>query len=140
MSALDQTSHAADRVRSELLDTLHELDRRRRSATDLRHQVQTHKTTVMGLGAAAGVGLVGIVTALLMRRRHRRIEMSTRIRAFRRAWEHPNRIATRAKDRPLPTELGRKVLMAVLVTAATRFARLGVDRVFTRATAPRRLA
>jgi len=122
--ARKQTERMADRLREEFLTTLKELDRRRHQATNLQHQLEAHLGWIEGLGVGVVLLLgAGVGVGVLGRRYRRRHALVLRGRALLRAWEHPERLATNAKERPLPLELGRKVLTAFLVALATRLAR-----------------
>jgi len=114
MSARQQVEAAADRIRDELLTTLKELDRRRLSATDLRYQLATHRRAV--LLAAAGVFGIGTLsgTVLLFRAaRRRRARFGARVKAVRRAWKHPERLASRSANRPALSALARRLAFAL---------------------------
>lgn len=120
----DQIETTADRIREELLTTLKELDRRRHQATDLQLQIQKHSDLLLmvGVGAVALLG-VGLGVGAARKRVRRRHVLSRRFDALVRAWDHPERLATRAKERPLPMELLRKVASTFLITLATRYVR-----------------
>jgi hypothetical protein len=45
-----------------------------------------------------------------------------RRQALYRAWEHPDSVAYAAKQRPLGTELGRKLVLVFATSLATRIA------------------
>jgi hypothetical protein len=120
----DQIESTADRIRDDLLTTLKELDRRRHQATDLHLQLEKHSDLLLmvGVGAVALIG-VGLGVGAMKKRVRRKTAVKHRVQALARAWDHPERLATRAKDRPLPTELLRKVVSTFLITMATRYAR-----------------
>lgn len=120
----EQVEQAANRIRQDLLVTLSELDRRRDRALDPRHQLQQH----LGLVAGVGGGLAALTAALTAWSIHRRRTAAARRRkewrrAFRRAWEHPERLATRAQERPAPAELGRKLLLVFGLAFGTQLAK-----------------
>lgn len=119
-----QIETTADRIRDELLTTLRELDRRRHEATDLKHQVEAHADFLLavGLGGAALLG-IGLGIAAWRRKTRRRYALKRRVEGMLRAWEHPERLASRAKDRPLPSELGRKLVLTFAGAVATRLAK-----------------
>jgi hypothetical protein len=131
MSRLEQTDRSADRIRGELIATLQELDRRRHRALNVRYQAASH---LGGLAIAASALLLGVgILAVVLRRRRevpkRRLADFTH--GFRRAWRHPDRIASRAKDRPLPSELFRRVTLAFTSALAGRVARETANRLVT---------
>lgn len=120
MEQREQIEKAADRLREELLLTLHELDRRREEAFSVRAvraSLSRHRREAE-LAMAAAVVLAGGAIALAVTRRQyrKRHAGKYRLRALERAWAHPDRIATRAPDRPMGEMLARKVLMASLAT------------------------
>jgi hypothetical protein len=125
-TSLRRHEQAADRIRDELLLTLAELDRRRHAAVDLRRQVRSHRQPLLLAGGAV-LGLAVLSAALkarAVRRRHRpEVVMHRRLEGLRRAWEHPERLATRAEDKPLPQELTERVLTLFVMALATRAAR-----------------
>ena len=130
MTAIDQTERAADRIRGELLVTLSELDRRRQRATDLGGLLRDHAALAIAAGAAvAAVSAVIVVVARIRARSRGTRQLRDRTRAFMRAWEHPGRIATRAKYRPLPAELGRKAALVVTSVIIQRLAHRAANRV-----------
>ena len=121
MTAMDQTEKAADRIRSELLLTLEEIDRRRQRATDLRALARDHVPGLVALGAALGVLAAAMAVVVRVRAHSRRtIAFRDRARALMRAWEHPNRVASNARYRPVAAELVRKALMAAATVAIQR--------------------
>ncbi len=130
MRAIDQTDQMADRVRSELVLTLRELERRRQVATDVPYQLQKHMGLIASAAGAAVVALgIGVVVARVRSRNRRSVLFQERMRAVIRAWENPERIATRAKNRHLPTELGRKVVLAFAMALVARLAKQSAKRV-----------
>jgi hypothetical protein len=78
------------------------------------------------IGVGAGVAVFAALGAGWAVHRHnteaarRRKEMW---KGFRRAWAHPERIATRAQERPAPAELGRKLLMVFGLAFGTQLAK-----------------
>ncbi|MFP2959083.1 hypothetical protein ACLEPN_14870 [Myxococcus sp. 1LA] len=122
-----QVEETADRIRDELMLTLAELDRRRERALDLRYHAQQHRTELMAAGAAL-LTVVGLgVGYAIYRARHRdEILRRKRRKALTRAWEHPDRLASSAEQRPLGAELGRKLVLIFASTLATAVARNAV--------------
>lgn len=124
MGDREQVEQTADRIRDELLLTLEELDRRRARATDLRYHVNQHRDLLLVAGAAALVVLgAGVGFALYRARHHDQRVRRQRRKALERAWAHPDRLATSSEDKPLGTELGRKLVMIFATTLATAVAR-----------------
>jgi hypothetical protein len=132
-SSTDQVEATANRLRDDLMGTLRELDRRRARATDIRFQVQKHAGAI--LGVCAGLGLVAGLSATVMvvrRRAQKRRKLQRWVTAIRRTWAHPERLATRANDRSMPTELLRRVTMAAAVALATQVSKRAVQEVWQR--------
>jgi hypothetical protein len=128
LSAREQVERAADRIRDELLMTLEELDRRRERALDVRYQASQHRELLMSAAIAAAVLTgVGIGVAIWRVRHREQILVKKRRLAFRRAWRHPERIASSAKDRPLSVELGRKLILIFGSTLASAVARSAIQ-------------
>jgi hypothetical protein len=100
-----------------------ELDRRRTEALDLHLQLRRHVLLAVGVAVAAGFMAMGGVSLLAARarRRPRRLRKA-RKRALARAWVHPERLATRAKESPLGIEVFRRVLITFASTFAARWA------------------
>lgn len=122
---LPMREQAAERIRDELVLTLRELDRRRHAAVDLRHQVQTHRTLVLELGLGVlGVAALGVVLKAWGARRAHSPEAlrRKRLEGLRRAWEHPERLASPSEDRPLSEELARRILTLFILAVASRAA------------------
>lgn len=125
-----QIEAAADRYRSELLATLEELDRRRVEATNLRAQVKAHQTGILLAAGGAALIVGGMVTAGMLRRRYHNARLRrARVRGFIRAWQHPERVATQADYRPLPTELLRKFALVFGTVLATTYAKKSANLV-----------
>lgn len=126
----EQMEKTADRIRDDLMTTLKELDRRRHDATDFKRQLESHWDTIVivGLGAATLAG-VALGVSALRRRARRRSVLKRRLQGLVRAWQHPERLATRAKERPLPAELGRKLLTTFVLAVGTRLAKQFADSV-----------
>lgn len=127
MDERTQVEHTADRIRDELLLTLEELDRRRARAMDVRYQLSSHRDLLMMAGGAAlmlaGVGL-GVS---IWRARHRQeLLAKKRRKAFERAWQNPDRVASSAEQRPLSVELGRKLVLIFGTALATSIAKNSV--------------
>ncbi|HEX8824946.1 MAG TPA: hypothetical protein VF794_33830 [Archangium sp.] len=131
LSDREQVEKTADRLRDELLLTLEELERRRERAFDMRYQVQhvleKNQDLLVKVGAAAGALLVVSVGVSWWRARHREeLLWKHRARAVRRAWEHPDRVASHAEERPVPCELGRKLVLIFATTLASAMAKRAV--------------
>jgi hypothetical protein len=124
MSEREQVETTADRLRDELLLTLRELERRRQQSLDvklqLRRLLERHRGRLRQVGGAALVLLVLGAGYVRWRagQRERRL-WGKRRQALWRAWEHPDRVATRAEERPLPVELGRKLLLIFATSLAS---------------------
>jgi hypothetical protein len=120
----ERADHEADGAREDLVATLEELDRRRAAAFDLRTQFVRHRGAV--LAAAGGtVAVVGGAVALttLRQRSAKRRRVRNRWRGLRRAWEHPERMASRAADAPPLASLARKVALAFAAALGTQLSR-----------------
>jgi hypothetical protein len=127
-NAREQVEKTADRIRDELMLTLEELDRRRERVMDVRYQASRHRTLLKGAAVATlvvtGVG-VGVA---IWRARHRQLLLAKkRRRALKRAWDHPDRLATRAEQAPFAVELGKKLVMIFGTALATRIAKSSVQ-------------
>jgi hypothetical protein len=83
----------------------------------VKRELVHHKRDVE-LAAAGAVLVVGAGVALAVsRHRYReRHRLERRLRAVSRAWSHPERLATKADDRPLGEAIARSILMAGLTT------------------------
>jgi hypothetical protein len=128
LSDREQVERTADRIRDELLLTLEELDRRRDRMLDIRYQAMRHRDFLVGAAITAAV-LTGVGLGVAMwRARHRQqILARHRMRAVKRAWQHPDRVASSAEQRPLPVELGRKLVIIFASALATRIAKNSVQ-------------
>jgi hypothetical protein len=123
-----QVERTADRIRDELMLTLEELDRRRHQVVDLRYQAMRHRELLVGVAITAAV-LTGITVGVaLWRARHReQILARHRLKALKRAWAHPGRLASSAEERPLAVELGRKLVVIFATALATNIAKNSVQ-------------
>ena len=132
-----QVERTADRIRDELLLTLEELDRRKDRALDMRFQVSRHRELIIGAAITAAV-LTGVGVGVAMwRSRHReRILARHRMTALKRAWAHPDRLASSAEQRPLPIELGRKLIIIFATALATNIAKNSVQTLVPRRAGP----
>jgi hypothetical protein len=136
MNDREQVEHTADRIRDELLLTLEELERRKERALDVRFQFSRHRELFIGAALAAfvlaGLG-VGIAT---WRLRHRaRIRARKRLRALRRIWRHPERLATSNEQRSLAVEMGRRLIIIFGTALATTLAKDSVRTLLPRRSA-----
>jgi hypothetical protein len=109
----------ADIARDRLLETIDAIDRRRHDVLDWKLQLREHVGRI-AFGSAALMGGVALAVAVrVLRARlsaaHRRQE---RFRALTRAWEHPERVATRQ----------RRPVRAMMLSAASAIALLAVAR------------
>ena len=118
-----QVEQTADRIRDELMLTLEELDRRRERILDVRYQAQQHKDALLAAGAVAMVAVgAGLAFVIYRSRHHDEVLRRKRRQALKRAWEHPDSVAYAAKQRPLGTELGRKLVLVFAGAIASRIA------------------
>lgn len=128
MTEREQTERTADRIREELLLTLEELDRRRTRATDVKYQVQSHQDLLLAAGAVAVVLAGASVGYATYRRRHRAERLyDRRKRALRRAWEHPDRLATGREEKPFLVDFGQKLVLIFGTALATAIAKRSVQ-------------
>lgn len=128
LSDREQVERTADRIRDELLLTLEELDRRRDRLLDLRYQASRHRDVLLGAAVAAAVlTSVGLGMAVWRLRHREKILARNRLKALQRAWHHPQRVASSAEQRPLPVELGRKLVLIFGSALATKIAKDSVQ-------------
>ncbi|QRK10198.1 hypothetical protein JQX13_08915 [Archangium violaceum] len=132
MDDREQVEKTADRLRDELLLTLEELDRRRERAMDVRYQVRQalgkNRDVLMKAGGVAlGLVVMGIAVAGWRHRHYEELLWKHRREALRRAWEHPERVASRASEGPIGIELGRKLVLIFASTLAWAMARRAVQ-------------
>jgi hypothetical protein len=128
LSDREQVEKTADRLRDELLLTIEELERRRERALDVRYQVshalEKNRDLLVKVGGAM-LGLLVVSAGVSWWRARHREELlwKHRARALRRAWEHPDRVASHAEERPVPLELGRKLVLIFATTLASAMAK-----------------
>jgi hypothetical protein len=127
-SGREQVERTADRIRDELLLTLEELDRRRHRATDVRYQALRHKDLIIGAAITAAV-LTGVSVGVAVWRAHHREKILTRqrMKALKRAWAHPDRLASSAEERPFAVEMGKKLILIFGTTLASAVAKNAVQ-------------
>jgi len=106
----------ANIARERVVDTLNALDVRRHHATDVKYQVQHHLRPLIMIGAGVLLVLASGITASIVGARKRQAHpWRARWIAAKRIWQNPERVATRARERPYPLQLFQKLGM----TAAT---------------------
>lgn len=132
MSEREQVERTADRLRDELLLTIEELDRRRERALDLRYQarqlLERNRELLLTVGATtAGLVVVGMGYSWWRQYRRRRVVWSRRGKALRRAWEHPDQVASSSEEKPFALELGRKLFFIFGTALASALARNAVQ-------------
>ena len=124
-----QVVKTADRLRDEFLVTLRELDRRAQRAMDVRGLIRDNRRVVIAAGAGlAAVVVVIIGTSVALSRSRQARLPQRRIEGLRRAWENPDRIATRAQDLPRPVGLLVTLLKVAVLAAGTQLIRRSVRR------------
>lgn len=131
LSDREQVEKTADRLRDELLLTIEELERRRERALDVRYQVgqaldKNRDLLIKAGGALAGLLVVSAGISWWRARHREELLWKHRARALRRAWEHPDRVASHAEERPVPFELGRKLVLIFATTLASAMAKRAV--------------
>ena len=124
-----QVEKTADRLRDEFLVTLRELDRRRHRAMDVRGLMRDNRRVLIAVGAglAAVILVIAGTTVALSRSRRARLP-SRRMQGMRRAWENPDRLASRADDRARPRGILISLLKVALVAAGSQLIRRTVQR------------
>ncbi|WPB78139.1 hypothetical protein KYC5002_03095 [Archangium violaceum] len=132
MGDREQVEKTADRLRDELLLTLEELDRRRERAMDVRYQVskaveKNRDVLIQAGGVAVALAVAGMGYSWWRSRHREELLWKHRAQALRRAWEHPDRVASRAEERPVGIELGRKLVLIFVSTLASAMARRAVQ-------------
>ena len=124
-----QAAKTADRLRNEFLVTLREIDRRAHRAMDVRGLMRENGRIL----AVAGAGLTALVVAIiatsvaLSRSRESRLT-ERRLRAFRRAWKNPERVAGRRPEQPRPLRLALSLVTVAAVAAGTQLVRRTLQR------------
>jgi hypothetical protein len=131
MSDREKVEKTADRLRDELMLTLEELERRRERALDMRYQLrqaleQNRELLIKAGGVALGLVVVGMGWSAWRARHREEIVWKHRREALRRAWEHPDRLASHAEERPVGIELGRKLVLIFATTLASALAKSAV--------------
>ena len=131
MSDREKVEKTADRLRDELLLTLEELERRRERALDVKYQLrqaleENRELLIKVGGAALGLLVVGMGWSAWRARHREEILWKHRREALRRAWEHPDRLASQAEERPVGIELGRKLVLIFATTLASAMAKSAV--------------
>ena len=132
MSEREQVERTADRLRDELLLTIEELDRRRERALDLKYQarqlLERNRDLLLAVGGTTlGLALVGVGYSWWRSHRRRQVVWSRRGQALRRAWEHPDQVASSSEERPFALELGRRLFFIFGTALATALARNAVQ-------------
>ncbi|HZI07673.1 MAG TPA: hypothetical protein VEZ71_26890 [Archangium sp.] len=132
MGDREQVEKTADRLRDELLLTLEELDRRRERAMDVKYQVRqavekNRDVLIQAGGAALALVVVGLGVSWWRARHREELLWKHRAQAVRRAWEHPDRVASRAEERPVGIQLGRKLVLIFVSTLASAMAKRAVQ-------------
>lgn len=132
MGDREQVEKTADRLRDELLLTLEELDRRRERALDVKYQVRQAVEKNRGVllqagGVALALAVVGMGVSWWRARHREELLWKHRAQAVRRAWEHPDRVASHAEERPMGLELGRKLVLIFASTLASAMAKRAVQ-------------
>lgn len=132
MGDREQVEKTADRLRDELLLTLEELDRRRERALDVKYQVRqavekNRDVLIQAGGAALALVVVGMGVSWWRARHREELLWKHRAQAVRRAWEHPDRVASHAEERPVGIELGRKLVLIFVSTLASAMAKRAVQ-------------
>jgi hypothetical protein len=132
MSEREKVERTADRIRDELLLTIEELDRRRERAMDVKYQVRhflEQNRDMLGWVAGGAVALVGLSVGLSLwrSRHHEELMMRRRRVALRRAWEHPERLATGKKQQPFALEMGQRLVLIFGTALATSLAKSAVQ-------------
>ena len=123
-----QVEQTADRLRDEFLVTLRELDRRRHRAMDVRGLMRDNRRVLIAAGAGlAAVILVVVGTTVALSRSRRARLPSRRMQGLRRAWENPDRLASRPED-SAPLGLLSSLLKIAVVAAGSQLIRRTVQR------------
>lgn len=132
LSEREQVERTADRLRDELMLTIEELDRRRERVLDLKYQgkqlLDRNREFLLTVGGVT-LGVVALGVGYSMWRAHHRREVvwSRRGKALRRAWKHPDQVASASAEKPLALELGRKLFFIFGTALATALARNAVQ-------------
>jgi hypothetical protein len=114
----------ADRLRDQFLVTLRELDRRRQRAMDLRGLLRENRRVLIAAGAGLAALVVVVVgtSVALARVRARRLPRR-RLEALSRAWENPDRVATRDGRSPRPAAILLALVKIAAVAAGSQLVR-----------------
>lgn len=124
-----RAARTADRLRDEFLVTLRELDRRRHRAMDVRGLLRENRRVLVAAGAGLAAVVVVIVGTCVARSRSRQARLSERrLKGPRRAWNHPERLATLAVDTPRPLGILSNLLRVAVIAAGSQLVRRGVQR------------
>jgi hypothetical protein len=120
-----QVARTADRLRDQFLVTLRELDRRAHRAMDVRALLRDNRRVVVAAGAGlAAVVVVIIATSVALSRSRQSRLPQLRVRALRRAWQRPDRIA----PGPRRLGLGLALLKVAVIAGGSQLIRNAVRR------------
>ena len=124
-----QAAKTADRLRNEFLVTLREIDRRVHRAMDVRGLMRENRRVLVAAGAGLTAVVVGIIATSVALSRSRESRLTERrLRAFRRAWKNPERVAGRRPELPRALRLALSLLGVAAVAAGTQLVRSTLQR------------
>jgi len=119
-----QAAKTADRLRNEFLVTLREIDRRAHRAMDVRGLMRENRRVLVAAGAGLAALVVAIIATSVTLSRSRESRLTERrLRAFRRAWKNPERVAGRRPELPRPLRLALSLVTVAAVAAGTQLVR-----------------
>ena len=94
----------------------------------MKYQVGQHRDAFVIAGSALGLLALAGVGVGLYRRRHREERLfKKRLEGIRRAWTHPERLATTREEKPLAIEMGTKLIVIFGTALATSLAKRSVS-------------
>lgn len=112
----------ANVARSRLEGTLEQLDRKRHTVTDVPAKLRRHGAPIAAIAAGVAVALAGGGVIYRAVNRPRRRLGSERLRALKRIWDHPERVA---QGGSMWREIGRKIFIGGVSFLAVQLVKRG---------------
>jgi len=125
----EQLEADANLLRERIAQNLESLDQRTHEAFDVKVQATRHSLPLGIIGAGSLLAFVGSAGLMIYRAKHRPSRWDEGLKALKRVWEHPERIASSHPD-PMSTDIARGVAVSLGTFIATQLAKRALHQLF----------